>query len=154
MGRRPKTEIPPDVVEMHRLMMTGWSMTKIGEKFGVTRQAVHRRLGYWDLMPEFNHVTPFISLARQKYKKAVLKPAIALYDTMPIREIAKKLGASEGPLGVHLRQAGYFKPVAEYEHGTYERYTNRKCRCDLCREANTEHFRQYRKRKQLQGAAS
>ncbi len=30
-------------------------------------------------------------------------------------------------------------------HGTYSRYTNGRCRCDLCREANRERGRRYRK---------
>ena len=30
-------------------------------------------------------------------------------------------------------------------HGTYSRYTNGRCRCDRCREANRERGRRYRK---------
>jgi hypothetical protein len=30
-------------------------------------------------------------------------------------------------------------------HGTYSRYTNGRCRCDLCREANRDRGRRYRK---------
>lgn len=36
---------PDDVVEMRRLRQEGWTYQAIGEKFGVTRMAVKRRLG-------------------------------------------------------------------------------------------------------------
>ncbi len=37
--------------------------------------------------------------------------------------------------------------LADKEHGTYTMYTNGRCRCDRCRQANTERGRRYRKEK-------
>lgn len=37
-------------------------------------------------------------------------------------------------------------------HGTYNSYTNRKCRCDSCKNAASEYMRKYRKTRH--GAAS
>ncbi len=31
-------------------------------------------------------------------------------------------------------------------HGTYSRYTSGRCRCDLCREANRDYVRRYRRK--------
>lgn len=35
-------------------------------------------------------------------------------------------------------------PGTRAPHGAYSRYTKYGCRCDLCREANREHFRKYK----------
>jgi hypothetical protein len=42
---RPAGKVTPDdVIEMHRLRKGGWTYQAIGEKFGITRVAVRRRL--------------------------------------------------------------------------------------------------------------
>lgn len=35
----------------------------------------------------------------------------------------------------------------EHEHGTINKYITEKCRCPLCKKANQEYMRQYRKKK-------
>lgn len=42
--RQPGKVTPDDVVEMRRLRQLGWTYQAIGEKFGMTRVAVRRRL--------------------------------------------------------------------------------------------------------------
>ena len=46
-----------------------------------------------------------------------------------------------------IRKTHRLVRLADKEHGTYTMYTNGRCRCDLCRQANTERGRRYRKEK-------
>lgn len=59
----------------------------------------------------------------------------------------------DGEIVSYLRPRGpFFRPMNENEswHGTMGGYTNYRCRCPRCRQANTDHCRAYRRRKRAE----
>ena len=77
------------------------------------------------------------------------------YPLMSEAEIEASWDEAVEDQEVYLRMADYSLSVIAKTHrlvrldggphGTYSRYTNGRCRCDLCREANRDRGRRYRK---------
>ena len=121
----PPKPADPRREEMKVLRRDGWTLQKIGNKYGFTREYVRQIVGS--------------SSARQsnseKIRANILEIESLRNDGKTVRQIAGLLGFSCDALSrASLPPRVKPKPI----HGVTTTYTYHRCRCDLCREANAK----------------
>jgi hypothetical protein len=125
--------------DMSRLIFEGWTLQKVGDHYGVSRERVRQIVG----SPRQYRELP----SKVELSESQIQEINALRrDGKTFKKISQDLGI---PFTV-LNGGDFDKRVIAIRHGSLQGY-RRGCRCDLCREANYSNVRKTQKRMREQG---
>jgi hypothetical protein len=122
-----ETRIPrPEAIieEMRDLRRNGWTLQRIGEKYGFTREYARQIVG--DIKAK--QIDLSIVTERMPEIESLRNEGKRLKEIAILLNIEMKL----------LRRFTHIRRRVPIPHGTLGAYQNRGCRCDLCRAANTK----------------
>lgn len=126
----------------------GYTMSQIGDHFGISRQRVHQIIG---TQGEDAH---YGIRMQQERKERLLQAYERMKDGSTAQAEADRLGITRGSFYVGLNRLGIRLAPESPEHGTLYRY-RKGCHCEECRAANAAAKRQrYARGPNVHGTAS
>jgi AraC-like DNA-binding protein len=122
---------------MRQLVDQGWTLARIAQEYGLTRQGVRRVVG------SVGHRTPVRDLI-EKHKPLIEK---MWREGTSFVKIAHMIGADPSTLKRYFNKPSSYYNVERHGMTGYAKG----CRCNVCREANNEKRRLYLQRRRERG---